>query len=571
MAAGTNSCATLEPALFHAVSVGLHLGCTLLVYHLLSRLTSSASAATAGTAVFAIHPLQVESVAWASEQRGLLAAMLSFAAVLQYLRWRESHTLGNSRPGLYITALLLFVAAVLAKPVAITAPLLALAWDGRRGFTDWKHAATPLVPWVVVASAGALLTRLAQPAAITMFHSSLPSRALIAGDAIAFYASKTILPIQLCIEPGRSPARVLIDPLAPAAAIAVLIALVAIFTAQSLSGFRLAVVSFLIPLLPVLGVVSFAFQNHSTVADRYAYMAMLGPAAAVTLAAKTNSSQPKRRAVFTASLVAWLGFLVVLSHLQVATWRNTGTLAGHACSVVPDVAHSWDILASWHLEQKNPEAALSCAERSLTLAPQNPDTLLHAAAALTLLREFEQADRVFSAALLCMPRDDMLLAELHLKRGHMLLDAHRDASAAEAFGKALGHAHDNPKARVRLAPAAVVGLAVAKTRIGEASTAITMLRDLVKLRPELSVAWVGLGNALMLTNSPREAIDCYDRAVALSPTDVGTITNRAWAKLEAGDHGGAIEDSDLIRRLGHAIDGDLESALDQKRPSLISF
>ena len=549
---GLGPAAPVDPSLFHAVSIGLHATVVVVVHRLLLRVATPGSAA-AGAAFFAIHPLQVESVAWISEQRGLLAALLAFAAIERLLAWHDACAAGQRRWWTYATATLLFAAALLAKPVAVTAPMLALAWGPwRRGFA-WRDAAVPLVPWVCLAILAVTATRASQPRELNDFETPVVCRPLLAGDALAFYAGKVLVPAGLCVEYGRTPQAVLADPSAILGASGVAACLGAVFAWPRLAPVRLPLALFIIPLLPVLGFTSYAFQNHSNVADRYTFMAMLGPAAGLALLID--------RAAATQRLhLAVAGYVAALSLLacgQVATWRDTGTLAEQAVMVAPDVAESWVMLATQRIERGRPIDAVRAARRALDLAPSHPRGMIVLGSGLAAAGRLPEAEAAFATAdaLVADPRERI---ELETNRGRMLLDMRRDAEAAAAFAAVLEFHSGHVGARI--------GLAIALTRTNDVARAADLLRGVVADQPENAHAWVGLGNALFVNGAAREAAACYSRALALDPADAGTLVNRARASLAAGDPVGARHDASRAASLGYPIDEGLQTALNGRQP-----
>lgn len=321
----------LDPAVFHLGNVLLHAGSTLLVYWLLRRLLarsfapaacwtparaspsaialescasqapatptgapSAASPATilacgAAAALFALHPVQVESVAWVSEGRGLLCAFWSLVALWQWVVYWQS---GDGRAAVrhYAAATAAYVLALLSKPAAVAVPLmagvLAVGWfpapsSAEASGRSWRAAARSLAPWFVGAAAWTVLTKLLQPDADADFVAPWWARPLVAGDALAFYLSKLVAPWGLCPDYGRSPRWVMAQGtfyvawLVPAALVASLACLRGRRVWLTAVGLSVAW------LVPVLGFVPFEYQRISTVADRYLYLAMFGPALAL--------------------------------------------------------------------------------------------------------------------------------------------------------------------------------------------------------------------------------------------------------------------------------------------------
>jgi tetratricopeptide (TPR) repeat protein len=549
---GDGPTAALRPVLFHVVSVVLHALCTLLVLRLLRRYTTRPWIAAAGAIVFAIHPLQVESVAWIAEQRGLLAGLLSLTAIDRFLYWLDREGGSKLVQPSYVLATVAFGLALLSKPTAVVTPLLALAIAVGGGKASWAAVARPLAPWAVLAATAAVITRLVQPPELTWFHVPFAARPLVAADAIAFYAAKILAPVDLCVAYGRSPRVALVDPRAPLAALMVALGLLAVMLLPRCRQWRLPVSLFLIPLVPVLGLTDFGFQNQSTVADRYAYLAMLGPALAVVRAGELLEAFQRPRALWRIAAGAWIIVMGMTSFYQTATWRNTCTLAECACHVTPGDTGAWTMLAGHYLATGDSERALACAHRALDIAPKNGLALLNVfGAAVRLGRSAEIATT--SARLRGLGYTDEDLVEAFYDRGVSHLKADRATEAAIDFGIALDH---DPKH-----PWVATNLGVALTRLGRIDAAVAVLRESLDQNPVNAAAWVGLGNALLEQGAAEEAVAAYGRAIELEPDDAATLANRAWARLASGDRAGAARDAEAVTVLGHPIDPDLRAAV----------
>jgi hypothetical protein len=200
------------------VSLALHVAAALLVLRILRRFTTQPWAAVVGSLVFALHPLEVESVAWIAEQRGLLAAVCALLAIDQFLDWTECDQGRSLLRASYAIATGALVVSLLAKPSAVVTPLLAFALASYGRKVSRPTLIWALAPWAVLAIAAAVCTRFMQPADMTRVHVPLIAPPLIAGDAIAFYAGKLLVPVNLCVVYGRTPRATLADPYAPVAA-----------------------------------------------------------------------------------------------------------------------------------------------------------------------------------------------------------------------------------------------------------------------------------------------------------------------------------------------------------------
>lgn len=274
----------LNPYLFHAANVLLHMLSGLVVYAILRDLIKSDWAAFFGAAVFLFHPVQVESVGWISGAKDLLAGLFSLIAIWRYMRFVTS---GYRRE--YAMATVAFVAALLAKPSAVAVPLVLFALEilplaGSRiekgeatgALSRKRLGLAALAPWLAVSAIFAIIAALAQPAPEVQ-SAPIWTRLFIVGDSLAFYMWKLIWPTHLGFDYGRRPAAIMQQPgfylawLVPAAMAIVLWKLRARWPIVCAGA-----LIFVLALLPNLGFVKFLFQQYSTVANHYLYVGMFG-------------------------------------------------------------------------------------------------------------------------------------------------------------------------------------------------------------------------------------------------------------------------------------------------------
>lgn len=263
-----------HPWLFHAANIAIHAVNAVLVLRIGLALIGPMAphgmfAALLGAAVFALHPLQVETVAWITCGRDLLAAAFTLGALAILVA-------GDSTPRL-VAATGLFVLALLAKPTVAVAPLALAVILHTAGLGTRRRLAT-LVLWIAPAAAAVLVNKAIQQQAAELRRITSPfvQRLWIACDSLAFYAEKLVCPYPLAADYGRTPARALATFPTPLG-LAVLVAAAGSATQALVRGRQLVsglVVAALIFVMPTLGVVPFQAQGISTVADRYAYLAM---------------------------------------------------------------------------------------------------------------------------------------------------------------------------------------------------------------------------------------------------------------------------------------------------------
>jgi tetratricopeptide (TPR) repeat protein len=505
----------VRPRVFHVTSVGLHAAMVILIFAVLRRLGAYVTAAGLGAAVFAVHPFQAESVGWISEQRGLLAGVFSAAALLLYLEWREAGTDegdGTARRPRWVpygAAMLAFGLALLSKPSAAALPVMVAMIELWRG-TRWRVIGTSMMPWIAMSAAIVLFTRALQPGSGVSEGAPLWARPLIAGDALAFYIEKLIWPFSMSPDYGRTP-RVALEGWWVWVAWAVPVAVIAaaVLTAIRWRGtaagqfarVALAAMGVMITaLLPVLGLVTFDHQNISTVADRYMYLAMLGPALVVAwVAARGGLGVRVAIAVLVVALSA-------RAFDQAGTWRDDRTLWSHSFSVSPRSATTLTNLGFALAKEGRHTEAIGLYERALA---ERPDlglaninlaySTMDAAGAAASLPLFERAVRV-------APRD----ARAHLGQGVALARLGRVSEALACFTRAAeldpgsADAHGN--------------LGLARMQAAELESARREFETALALNPDLGTVWFNYGLLLDGEGNAERAAEAWMRAVKLDPS-----------------------------------------------------
>ena len=522
-----------DPRVFHAGSLVLHAAAACLVYVLLVSLVRRPWPAFAGAALWAVHPLQVESVAWISETKGLLSAVFMLLALHAYLRSRDDAAPRRGAP--YAIATVAFGLALLAKPVAMTLPLLAWLLDVARPGRAARAAWRPLVPWLLLATGFALFTKRLQPDAVVLDVTPWFARPVIALDALGFYLGRIVWPFHLAIDYGRSPSSVLaraawgglwLLPLGVAA-------LGALRSLRRTVGFALAWI--VAATAPVLGLVPFGYQYTSTVADRYLYVALFGPALAV---AWTLSRRGRVGAIAVATLLA---ALAVLAARQAGTWRDNATLYAHALAVNPGSVHANNNLGLLELAAGHARSALARFDRALATRSDYVPALVNRAKALRLGGDPVGSLAAAGQALRIAPA----FAPAHVEAALALQDLDRPDEAAPHLEAALAAdpadpdvnlslgryalAHGNPveaEALLRRAVAADPGFVDARLELagclwrrGDEDGATAQYEAALRANPDSFEAHRDLGKLRMNRGDPQGAAAQWRRAAALRPDD----------------------------------------------------
>jgi tetratricopeptide (TPR) repeat protein len=410
---------SLDPRVFHVANVLVHTISALLVFGILRRLVpSAAAAACAGALLFALHPLQVEPVAWATGMKDLLCGVLSLAALLLHVRVRTNADAGavaakrRRVEGQLATTFLIL--ALLAKPAAVVVPAIAFVIDWLLLGRHWKRAATALVPWFGLAVLFMLISRDAQPTP-EIPAPPLVARPLIAADALGFYLAKLAWPAKLGIDYGLRP-----DVIVTTYWWLLTLAVAAAALLSRRRWVIAAALIFAIGVAPVLGLTPFVFQWLSTVADRYVYLSMLGAAVAVAFLL-ARFPQPAVKIVCAGLLIA----LAARSYVQAGVWRNLETLARHALEINPRSPAGHNFVGYVLFDRGDVGGALNHFESAVAEAPKYPAARDNLVAALVATGQLGRAADVLEETIelrrslpppLAQPVDDDLAKLAYLRR-----------------------------------------------------------------------------------------------------------------------------------------------------------
>lgn len=475
----------LNPAFFHLVNLLTHLGNSWLVFAILKELRLKDTGALLGALLFALHPLQVEAVAWASGFKDLGSGGLALLALRQYLRLRPQFSAGRQlfcSPG-YWLLLGYFVLALLAKPGSVVVPLLCLLV----GYLEFDRRPLQLLrelwPLFGLALLAVVGTWLVQPVRSEFFLPNLWQRVIVAGDALAFYGYKLLFPWTVVFDYGRSPQAVLAQGSTYLFSGLAYLTGAAIWYKGGKPG-RLAVGIFFLALLPVLGFLPFHFQNVSTVADRYLYLALLGPGWALGwLFAQTRSRWGR-----------WLWLLPILllagrSVVQVGSWRDSFTVCDQTLAA-------------------NPKSWLAYSGRGQGWAAADRDE--------EAIGDYHQALRFYP------PQDKVGQATTYGNLGNAYSARQRYGEARQAFLQALALNPNDVSAHFNL------GLIA--NSLNEPEQAAAYFAKTIELNPNFEPAYMTLADMYRKLGRPAEGQAVYRRVLAS-----GSPPRRAEAALRLGE------------------------------------
>jgi len=517
----------VSPSAFHVVSVAFHAANALLCFLLVQRLTRSRLTALLASLVFALHPLQAETVAWISELRGLSSSFFALLALngLVLSRQVRDRALVRSR-ALFAASAVFVVLAMLCKPAAAVLPLVALAIDRIVLKTGWRRAIISASIWSVCSLPFAWITNSVQAVA-SAGSSEWWERPFVAGHALTFYLLKTILPFNLCVDYGHTPHAVMSDAWGYAAWVVPVGLLVLCYRNRHTRPMTwLGALMFVMFLLPTLGIVPFAYQGYSTVADRFAYLALLGAGLVVADAIEYVGSRKRVIIVISGTLVG----LAALSCNQSKYWTNSTEMLRHTTVVNPDAAFAYHNLG--HIEQANGDytAALSDYKACLEHDPTILKAYVNLAQVYSQLNQPADAKRVIIEAAKAsgLNTDGMTANDFaNLANMQAQLQMNQPEAAVETFSAAAKMAPDSP---VHL-----FNEANALAAVGQFDKAEAAFRRCIALDPTVAGAHVGLGIVLAETRRLAAAVDEFRTAVRLDPNDTAARDNLKRAESMLAD------------------------------------
>lgn len=349
---------------YHLVNVALHAVNAVLLWRLLRRLIPGG--AWLAAALFALHPLHVESVAWIIELKDVLSACFYLLALLAWLRFARA-----GGRGAYGAALALFVAAMLSKSIVVTLPvalLIVLWWQ--RGALG-RRELLPVLPLLAIAGGLAIFDVLSQRATGILTPMPPLGRVLRGADAAWFYLGKLCWPAGLMtIYPQWVYAPGAWVPWLGVLAWAGVLGGLWWGRGRLGRGPLAAVLFYGVTLGPVLGLIEFDFMRHSAVADRFAYLASIGPLALAAGGAVWGGEKlkiaPKRAAAGAAVLLAVLG---VLTWRQAGLYRDNETLFGHNLKLNDKAWAAHANLGYYEIQHGQKEAARGHFEAAIRINP----------------------------------------------------------------------------------------------------------------------------------------------------------------------------------------------------------
>lgn len=568
----------LQPAGYHAVNMLMHLAVVVLLWRLLVQL--KLPGAWLGAAVYAVHPVQVETVAWISEQKNLLSNGFAIAAIMAYLRFSplEPEVTPHRKWLYYALAFVLYICALLCKTVTITTPavILVIFWWKRGRITG--RDLLPLLPMFLMGGALAMVTVWMEKEVVGAIGSqwdyTLIERTLIASRAVWFYFGKLLWPHPLSfVYPRWQIADTVWWQYLFLIALLISLAVLALLRHRIGRGPLAAALIFVGVLSPALGFFDVYPFLFSFVADHYQYHASAAALAAlvaggVLIYARWGANVPW---LGRAMAVTLLLVLVVVAHQHTYAFYDDETLDQASLKAAPASWAAQYRIGVWWFVADDSDRALAHFREASRLFPQHAVLHTYIGAALAKQNRHDEAISEFQTALDSeLHPDDRTMTQTHLAGS--LAQKGNPNEAIAVYRQLL---EDDPTHLD-----ALHNLAILMGETGDTQAAIDLLRDAIQINPGASRSQLALAEMLMNRGEQQAAENVLNQAILVNPQDLDLRTQYVRYLIQSGNLSTAerqirealrlAPSADLYNFLGvvYGSRGDLDGAIQQFQAAL---
>jgi protein O-mannosyl-transferase len=563
----------LNPARHHLTNLLFHIANALLLFFVFNKMTNSLWQSGFIAALFALHPLHIESVAWISERKDVLSMFFWILTLLSYISY-------SRRPSVYryYGVLLFFIFGLLSKPMVVTLPFVLFLLDywplDRFGGQEsiFCHISKPKsifvclvlekIPLLILSGISSIVTFYAQKyGGIVKSLDIFPIKVRIANALVAYatYITKMIYPYKLAYlypHPGMP----LWWKLTGSCFLLFCISYFAIRSMKQYPYFIVGWLWFLGTLVPVIGLVQVGVQS---MADRYSYVPLIGLFVIVAWGVPELITHWKRKNLWvTISTTIVLAILMIMTWKNIRYWENSITINEHALQVTSQNYIALDSLGITLFRQGHIDEAIHLYQQAIQIQPDNCYVHFNLGVALYMKGDIEEAIKQYLEALRIEPNYFKALTNLGAalyQQGHIdesinwyqqalrinpdYLEAHYNIGIAfDKLGK-IEEAIQHYLQAVRIDPnfvSAQYFLAIDLYKQGRINESIDHYLQVLRIKPDSAEAYNNLGAALYSQGHIEKAIAHYQQALRIKPDYSEAYNNMGTAFFGKGDINGAI-------------------------------
>jgi tetratricopeptide (TPR) repeat protein len=522
----------LNPVGHHFVSVVLHIVNALLLFWILTNITGVIWPSAFVAAVFALHPIQVESVAWVAERKTAFSGLfwlLTMAAYIHYTR----------RPGVlrYVLLLLIYGLCVMTKPTVVTLPFALFLLDyWPLGRLQWGQEVTnnpkksgqskvssgwliiekiPLLALSAILSAITFLAQRQWGAVISLEKMPLENRVANMFVSYIRYIGKLIWPSGLAVCYPHPRVSVSDYWVVICAVLFILLCIFSIYICRRRKYAAAGWLWFVGTLVPAIGLVQTGTQ---AMANRYMYIPMLGLLIIISWGVKDYiDKQPRAKIAAIILGVAVLFSLLVLTRMQVRHWQNSMTLYEYALKVTQNNALAENNYGSALFEAGRLDEAISHLNKALLITPKMAEAEDNLGR--VYLKQGKAGEAV--ACFMKVIENNRTSAEVYSNLGSALIIQKKYDEALKYLGKAMELDPNNPDIHN------IMGMVLLST--GRPGEAITHFNYVLQTNTISAEAYANLGSAYIKMDNYEPAIENLTKAIELKPNNIGALNNLAWA------------------------------------------
>ena len=514
----------------HLTNLLFHIANVLLLFLVLLRMTGALWQSGFVAALFALHPLNVESVAWVAERKNVLSTFFWLLTMWAYIRYAQKTNLKR-----YSLVILFFAMGLMSKPMLVTLPFVLLLldyWPLRRLQSDRRTAISRLVyekiPLLVLVAGSVVTTLTVQKMGGALGSlNAFPIQERVINALVSYwlYLQKMIWPGGLAIFYAHPENTLSVWKGLATAALLALVTTAAIRLARRAPYFAVGWFWYLGTLIPVIQLVQ---TGSIAMADRYAYVPLIGIFIIIAWGLPELLAKWRLRSrILTIAAGIWISTLMLMTWNQVSHWKNSITIFSHAIEVTdieyPDFLLAHNNLANALLAEGRTGKAISHYKMAINLMPDYAVNHNHLANALFAELNTEEAISHFKMAIELMPD----YAFSHNNLATALFAEQKTEEAISHYKTAVKLLPDYATAHYNL------GFALMKEK--KTGEAIFHFKMAIQLEPNNTNAHSNLGNALLAEQKTKEAISHYKIAINLKPDNPLVLQNFKMALLRLAE------------------------------------